>query len=150
MIKKKTITWTAVIDGKNAHFYTKGPERRLGDLNHTLTAYPIRDDPSAGKRELGRVKDRIASGRHIIEPRTSDKTEQNKQFVKEVAKYLEKALEKEEYNRLVVIAPPKILGFLRKLLSQFVKDVIALELDKDFANLTPQQIQEHLEKLVYI
>jgi protein required for attachment to host cells len=149
-MREKTITWVAVIDSNNAHFYGKGPELCLGDLNHTLTARPIRDDPSVGRRELGRVHDRVGDKRHIIEPHTDDKTQKDKQFTKEVATYLESALQEQKYNRLVVIAPPKILGILRKLLNQSVKDVIVLELDKELTHLTPPQIQEHLEKIVHI
>lgn len=138
------------MDGKSAHFYTKGPEPRLGELNYTLTARPLRTDPSQGRRELGRVRDRNGSGRHIIEPHTSDRTLERKAFMHYVAEYLDEALAKEEYNRLVVAAPPKILGFLRKALSKPVKDAIALELDKDLMQMRPQQLQEQLEKIVHI
>jgi len=146
----KTITWVAAIDGKRAHFYTKGEERRLGDLNHTLTARPIRIDVSGGRRDLGRVHERIGSARHIVEPRTSERVLEREAFVREVAHYLDDALAQGKYTRLIISAPPKVLGFLRKELSKRVKDVIALELDKDLMQLTPAQLQKHLEKIVYV
>ncbi|MCB2081681.1 MAG: host attachment protein [Rickettsiales bacterium] len=151
MRQKKTITWIAAIDGKHAHFYTKDESHRLGNLNHTLTAQPIRTDEPTGRHELGRVHDRVGGGgRHIVEPHTSDRTLERKAFMREVAKYLDKALARGEYNRLVVAAPPKILGFLREALSKPVKDVIALELDKDLMQLTPAQVQKKKKKVVYV
>lgn len=150
MPKKHTITWTAVLDSKQAHFYSKGPEAKLGELNHTLTARPIRTDQPSGRGNLGRSFDRVGGGRHAIEPHTSDRTQQRQGFMHEVADYLHHAKEKGEYDRLVLVAPPKVLGILRKELSKPVRDVLALEVDKDFMHLTPQQIQAQLEQVVYI
>ncbi|MDB2414209.1 host attachment protein [Rickettsiales bacterium] len=147
---RKIITWIAVIDSKHARFYTRNEDHHLGELNHTLTAKLIRTDEPTGRRELGRTYDSVGGARHIIEPHTSDRTLSRKAFMHEVADHLDKALEEKEYNRLVVAAPPKVLGFLRKALSKEVKDIIALELDKDLMELTPEQIQEHLNKIVHV
>lgn len=149
MPKRQTITWVAAIDGEKAHFFTKGAERRLNDLNHTLTARPIRTNNET-RRVMGRVHDRIGSARHIVEPHMDDRTQEKRVFAEEVAEYLEGSLAKQKYNRLIVVAPPKLLGVLRKALNKPVKNTIVLELDKDFAHLSPEQIQEHLEKIMPI
>ncbi len=149
MIPKKTITWIAVVNGRQAHFYTKGPEKRLGDLNHTLTALPVRTTNEA-RKSLGRVHDRFGPARHIAEPHTEDKEQERHLFAQQVADYLQASLAEKQYDRLIMVAPPKTLGVLRKLLSAPVKGVIALELDKDFIHLSPEQIQKHLEKIVYV
>ncbi|MDB2414164.1 host attachment protein [Rickettsiales bacterium] len=150
MNKKKRITWIAVMDGKHSNFYTMMTEHHLGDLHHTLSAKPIRTDEPTGRGELGRTYDSAGGARHIIEPHTSDRTLERKQFMREVAEYLKDKLDKEEYHRLIITAPPKILGFLRKELSKTVKDVIALEIDKDLVEFHPKEIQEYLEKIIHI
>ena len=150
MIGRKTLTWVATVDGQHAHFYTKGEEHRLGDLNYTLTARPIRTDVPASRHALGRVYDRHGNGRHIIEPHTSDRAQGDKAFVDRVAAYLDKARANGEFTRLIISAPPGIIGLLRDTLSKEVKDTIALELDKDLMQCTPAQIQHYLEKIIYV
>ena len=177
-MKNKNITWTAVIDGRNAHFYTKQPEFRLKQYNYKLTAKPKNDNRDLGlvedritnykldlsysltakpineneenKSNLGRVHDRMGEGKHIMEPPTSEEDKNNESFAREVKEFLEDSLERGRYNRLIVVASPKILSLLRKMLSKPVRDSVALELDKDFTHLTPKQIQENLEKIVHI
>lgn len=147
-MKNAKITWVAAIDGQFANFFTKLPASGLQDLNHSMQAQPVRTDTAGGRRDLGRAYDRRGGGRHIVEPHTSERTQQRRQFMREVAEFLHTSLEQGKYNRLVVAAPPKILGFLRQELSDAVRAVIVLELDKDLIQLEPQQIQEKLDQVI--
>jgi len=49
-----------------------------------------------------------------------------------------------------LIAPPKILGLLRKSLSDLVKSRVCLEIDKDFIPLKTEQVQQHISEAVVL
>jgi|GEM_PF-3941450 len=58
--------------------------------------------------------------------------------------------EKNEFETLGLIAPPKILGLLRKSLSDLVKSRVCLEIDKDFIPLKTEQVQQHISEAVVL
>ncbi len=148
MKAKKYITWVAVLDGRKALLLTKSTSNRLEILDHAFTAEPIRTNTET-HNTLGRSFSSSRAGvRHIIEPHTDEQTQEKQEFIKEISEYLESSLW--EYDRLILAAPPKALGYLRKILSKEVKDKVILELDNDFVRLAPHQIQQHLEKLIPI
>lgn len=105
---EKKITRVAVLDSREAHYFTKGSDNRLAKLSHTLKAIPSRTNIES-RKALVRLHD-----------------------------------------RLVLVAPPKTLGVLRKTLSKSLKDIIALELDKNFIKLAPHEIQKQLEDVIFI
>ena len=84
--------------------------------------------------------------RHIIEPHTSDLDIERHQFMHDVALYLHGSLEKLEYDKLMLIAPPKILGMIRKELSDDVQKTIILEINKDFLPLSEEQVKLHIKR----
>ncbi len=57
-------------------------------------------------------------------------------FARRVAKLLEEARNRQRFDELVVIAPPRFLGLLRKALPQSVCSVVTRELDKDYRQLS--------------
>lgn len=65
-------------------------------------------------------------------------------FSRRVAAMLEDARNRQRFDELVVIAPPRFLGLLRKALPQSVCDVISRELDKDYCQLSNADLQRRL------
>ncbi|MDJ1305066.1 MAG: host attachment protein [Candidatus Midichloria sp.] len=96
-------------------------------------------------KSLGRSFERHGAMRHIIEPHTDDKTQEIQEFTREVIQYLEDLFTKKTYSKLIIAAPPKVLGMLRKKLSKDLKQHIILELDKDLIQSSVVQIEAHLK-----
>ncbi|WP_066740815.1 host attachment protein [Cupriavidus sp. D384] len=65
-------------------------------------------------------------------------------FARRVAKMLEDARNKQRFDELVVIAPPRFLGLLRKALPQSVGDTVTRELGKDYCQLPDQDLQQRM------
>lgn len=65
-------------------------------------------------------------------------------FSRRVAKHLEDARAKQRFDELVVIAPPRFLGLLRKALPQSVCDAVTKEIDKDYCQLGNNDLQQRL------
>jgi protein required for attachment to host cells len=63
-----------------------------------------------------------------------------------VADYLQQGHANESYKKLVIAAGPEFLGTLRKLLDKSVSGAIILELNKDYTNLSPQDLQAQVKQ----
>ena len=64
-------------------------------------------------------------------------------FAREVGRYLDQARNEHRYDQLVLVAPPKFLGALRKELHKEVEKLVVDELPKDLAWFNARQIEEY-------
>ena len=67
-----------------------------------------------------------------------------KVFAKQLGSYLEQARQQQRYDELVLVAPPKFLGALRKELGKEVNQTIADELPKDLSGLNTHELSAYL------
>ena len=147
-MKFKTI-WIAVADGARARFYRSnaGGTRIEPALDFELVA------DKRPSRELvtdrpGRTKDRMAHGRHAMEPSTDPHVHEQKAFAQKVAELLDEHRASNDFDELVVVAPPKMLGYLREAMSAPLRKMIRREEPKDLTRLNPNELPERLRALV--
>lgn len=69
-----------------------------------------------------------------------------KLFVKEVSVYLKSSKSNNEFDQLIIIAGPKLLGALKKTLDNNIKKLITYELEKNIVKLSEAEIRECLPK----
>jgi protein required for attachment to host cells len=69
-----------------------------------------------------------------------------KTFARRVGDYLEKARTDHRYDQLVVIAPPKFLGALRKEMGKEVEKLVADEVPKDLSWLSQRELEGYFSK----
>lgn len=67
-------------------------------------------------------------------------------FAREVGRYLDKARIAQRFDRVVLVAPPKFLGALRKELHKEVEKLVAEELPKDLSWLNAREIERYFAK----
>jgi protein required for attachment to host cells len=67
-------------------------------------------------------------------------------FAKRIGDYLEKARTDHRYDELVVIAPPQILGALRKEYGKEVGKLVKDELPKDLTMLSRHELEGYFSK----
>jgi protein required for attachment to host cells len=67
-------------------------------------------------------------------------------FAKQIGRYLEQARQQQRYDELVLIAPPKFLGVLRKELDNEVEKLVADELPKDLSWFNGRDLERYLRK----
>lgn len=92
----------------------------------------------------GRVK-----GPGANEPYDSRHTDYDHQraeeFAREVVDYLKKAHQRKEFDELVLVAPPKFLGVLRKVLPPALQGLVTEEINREYTLLTAQKLQQRLQ-----
>ena len=84
--------------------------------------------------------------RHAYQPRT-DWHEYHKQlFAKEICSILEKANENADFDELIIISPPKMLGDIRGYLDKQILPKITAEIPKDISKLSEHELLNYLEQ----
>lgn len=84
------------------------------------------------------------SGDHAYQEIVEPKKQEMIVFAKRVADYLNDARKANKINKLSIIAAPAFLGELRTHLSSETSKKIVLELDKNLAHHSVEDIRQHL------
>jgi protein required for attachment to host cells len=137
-------TWIVAADESRARvLQVARPERRLEEIESMLNPegrLPDREMQSdAEPRFSGRAGGGPASDRE-----TQGAGEHSAQtFAREVGRYLEKARVEHRFDELVLVAPPKFLGALRKALDKEVEKLVARELPKDLSWFSARDLESY-------
>jgi len=148
----KTVrTWILIADGARARVLeTLGP----GHGVHAVESHVFQGDHSAthdlvSDRE-GRTYSSHGPGRSAIEARSDPHRELKTQFAHHLAQMLAKDLERGSYDRLLVIAPPVMLGDLRSAITPAVRAKVIGELAKDLTKTPNSEVASHLEGVLVV
>lgn len=99
----------------------------------------LHNDSARPDRELetdrpGRRFGGTDGNRHAVDGERSTERHESELFAKAVARTLDGARTRQEFDRLVLIAAPRMLGLLRNALPEPCRSVIAAEIAKDLVN----------------
>jgi len=106
------------------------PEGRLQDRELTTDANPRLHGPGGMS-----AREEPSAVEHAVEL-----------FAKRVGDYLEKARTDHRFDELVLVAPPKFLGALRKELGKEVGKLVADELPKDLSWFNERELERYFAK----
>jgi protein required for attachment to host cells len=145
---KPITTWVIVADGEHARFLSNsGPgkgleEAPIGDMEVDIPASRdiVTDRP-------GRAFDSYGQGRHAMEP-TQYRRFEEERFASDVSKILDEACESKAFDRLVLVAPPKTLGDLRKHIGNNAAKLIHGEIDKDLVHASEEVLRKNLGEVM--
>ena len=141
-------TLIVVTDGARARFLQPSEDgRRLVPAGTADMAAPKVGQPT---RSL--VSDRAgrgfasagASARHAYESRHDYRKLEKRSFSAQVAHVLDGICQREHVQRVVLVAPRRSLGELRKLVSSPVGKLVSHEVAKDLTTLSPTALREAL------
>jgi len=94
----------------------------------------------------GRAFDSQGLGRHAMEPKTGVKEEQRRKFVKEMVEQLQTGRVRGDFNQLVLMAAPAVLGVIRKTLNPELERAVIKEVPKDLIGQGVDNIQSQLAR----
>ena len=87
-------------------------------------------------------------GRHsAIEPHDLKRIAEH-QFLDKVVTEAAHLIENSKLKKLIVVAPPKVLGELRPLLLPSLARFVQAEIEKDYLRMPVYEIERHLSRLV--
>jgi len=136
--------WVVVCDGAKALVLENAGSR----MHPNLTTRQVFEQPDLSDRELsadkpGRAISSVGNRRSAVEQ--VDRHEQEEQrFLKNVAAHLDRAVLAGDTPSLIVVAPPRAIGILRRAFTSHVRQAIRAEVEKDFVKLPVKEIERHL------
>jgi protein required for attachment to host cells len=139
-------TWVLVADGSRARLLTREKSGALTEAETFVCPETrLKDDELISDR-AGRSFDSRGSGRHGMEPRTSQHDQVAMEFARQIAGRLEELRVSGQIEKLVLIAAPAFLGQLRAKLSDGTSQLVALSIDKDLSRQDLSQIEGQIPK----
>ena len=130
----KKIKWVLVADGERAKFLMQEESvlTQVHPTHHVEDDVSIQKDKDEGKP--GRVgKGGTTGGLHSYPAHKDWHRFEKDLFAIEIAKVLNKDVD--HFDSIIIIAPPMILGDLRKHISDQVKNKVVHEVNKDLTKL---------------
>ena len=138
-------TWILIADGARARLVeSQGVGAALtpvGNATFGASHAPSRD---FGTDKPGRTHDRSGTRQTAKEPRTDWHTFEKERFATDMAHVLDVEAERNAFDRLVLVAPPKTLGVLRKELGAGALKRVVAEVGKDLTHLPDRELAPHL------
>jgi protein required for attachment to host cells len=143
-IELKNNGWLVVADGEKALFLRNDGDEKFPKL--TVFRELEHENPPTGAQAAdrpGRLSDggMAASGavgganaHHSAVQETDWHRVEKERFAKDIAERLYKHAHKGAFDEIVLVAPPAVLGAMRKELHKEVQDKVIAELDKDLTN----------------
>lgn len=139
-------TWVVVADGARARILAGDPA--AGTLELVMPELVGRGREKGAELMADRPGRSIDSShvgdRHAMEPPTDPKEVEKQRFVRQLAERLTEALTEGRFARLVLVAPPRVLGELRAVLPEKVRAAVVHEVDKDLTWVPVHELPGHL------
>jgi protein required for attachment to host cells len=142
------MTWIVVADAHRARIWQSRHVLTFEDLalveeidataKHRRRREILTDQP-------GRSISSVGPGRSAIEPHTDPLEAEHQHFAEQLADHLAADAKPPACDRLVIVAAPKMLGYLRSDMAQAVKTPIIKEINKDLVKANAQAMKSELQ-----
>ena len=142
---KKKATWILVADGARARIAVSGG---LGRPLRPAFTHEFAASRAPSRRRIsdrpGRYEGGGVNGRHGFEPRTDAHDREKHLLARDLAAVLSRAAARRAFDRLILVAPPTMLGRLRSALTPLVRDRVAAEITKDLTHMPMDRLGRRL------
>lgn len=127
-----------VADQAEAIFYD-APTLRAAPIEVARISDPLArlHDRDFGTERPGRTHESQGAMRHSIQRENTPRRAEASRFARRIARRLDDARRKEEFEQLVVVAGPSFLGLVREELSGPTRARVAREIHKDLVHSPP-------------
>jgi protein required for attachment to host cells len=134
-----------VADQAQAIFYD-APTLRTAPKEVARISDPLArlHDRDFGTERPGRTHESLGATRHSIQRENTPRRTEAVRFARRIARRLDDARRKGEFEQLVVVAGPPFLGLVREELSRPTRARVAREIGKDLVHSTPEVLARKL------
>jgi protein required for attachment to host cells len=136
--------WVVICDGAKALVLENMGDEKFLNLR-TKEVYQQADPLTRelGTDEPGRSFRSVGAGRSAME-QTDWHSQEEERFLAKLVARLDAALQAGEVKSLVIAAPPRALGVLRRAYTQGLRSALRAEIDKDLVKMPVHEIEKHL------
>jgi protein required for attachment to host cells len=144
-------TWILIADAAHARVLeTVGTGKPLTSVPAFSVNQSLPPSRDLGTDRPTRTHDSLGASRHGVEAHSDPRRELKRKFAGLVVEKLEAALAVHAFSRLVLVAPPAMLGDIRQALSKPLLDRVVAEIDKDLVKVSDHDIRAHLSEVTGI
>jgi protein required for attachment to host cells len=134
-----------VADESEAHLLAMdGPRSRLQRLSKLENEAARLHERDLESDRPGRSYDRMGVSRHSVGGEHNAQRHQLERFAKQVADEVERGRIEHAFDRLVLIAGPRMLGLLREALPEASRSAVVAEVAKDLVHGDAEAIRSHI------
>ncbi len=133
-------TWIMAADDVSAHIFARqdGHLKSVSDLFAEDQAEIEMTNDTVGRTGSSPTE------RHKYEPSMDQSRQRELSFAHQIGILLNDAASRQAFDQLVIVAAPKMLGYLRGELDGQAKQHVVAEVNKEFANLKGRALEEKL------
>jgi protein required for attachment to host cells len=136
-------TFILIADGSRARLVvSEGRGKPLADVPDAEFEQESRPTRELGRDRPGRVQESATSARHAVEQPDLHQREEER-FAIRLAEMLDQRLAQSDYEKLVLVAAPEMLGSLRAALSEKVRAILSGEIAKNLTKIPNPEIRNH-------
>jgi len=88
------------------------------------------------------------SGAESGDPQVDHRHRTATDFAREIVTFLQSALQRHEFGKLLIFAAPLFLGALRDEMADEVSKSVEHEVDKDYTHISVDELQQHVEAVL--
>jgi protein required for attachment to host cells len=140
-----TDVWVVVASSTRCRIFNQSkhnaPLEELEDLVHPEGRL---QDRELASDKPGRAFDSTGSGRHGMGQPVSPTEQENIRFAKTVAERIDAGRKARAFDRFVLVADPRFLGYLRQGLTTATRNCLASEIAKNLSEADPATIRAAL------
>ena len=136
--------WVVVCDGKKALVLENVGDTKVIKLKtREVHEQPDPKTSEQGTDKPGRSINSIDSRRSAVE-QTDWHDQEEERFLQRLASRLDAEVNAGNAKSVIMVAPPRALGVLRRAYSQNLRNALRAEIDKDFVTMPVEEIEKHL------
>lgn len=146
---KPVKTWIVVADAAKTRIYLNdGPGHGLSELPGKQRNTDVKESREINADRPGRTFDSGGQGRHAMEPPTDPKRHEKAEIAKDLIDMLSDAHKRRAFDRLILIAPPTMLGDLRGAMPKELGGAVHGELPKDLTRADKRELEQHVADMI--
>jgi protein required for attachment to host cells len=136
--------WIVVCDGAKALILENSGDAKFPNLKtREVFEHKAKATRDLGTDKPGRSNSSVGAGRSAV-GQTDWHAQEEESFLADLAAKLDHAVTAHEVKTMVVVAPPRALGFLRQAYGHGLKAAVRAEIDKDLVKMPVHEIEKYL------
>lgn len=141
-------TWYVVTDGGRARILQKREAQEAFDTRREFASADLHHRSSElGVERPGRSRESANAAHHAVQPREDLHRADKRNFVHEVARALNEASARDEFDRVILVAPAHALTELNHALDAPTQRKIAAQLQKDLTHVPEADLAKHFAEI---
>jgi protein required for attachment to host cells len=137
-----------IADGEHVRFVQPDADNALRTIGSFDSASAHLRSRDIGSDRPGRALESGASARHAVGQRHDLHAMEKEKFVRMVGEQVNAASERDEFDELLLVAPPRALGELRDALDAATQTKLVGSLEKDLVKTPDSELWPHVREWV--